>query len=445
MAAGIMAIITVGLLAMISNQYILDSRSNQWDQSLNLAEAAVEIGAGEMNYQYAGGNGFQTAQGWSNLVSGTYSKTVSNFTDAAGNGVGNLTVTVSGVGGANPKIQGVGTCTAGVYKGPKPSRAVNVVLSGASRFPYGMITKGAFTVSASKTYTDSYDSSDPTKSTGGLYDAAKMQPNGTVVSAATSGTGFDFGAKQATIYGNVYTGPGASVYMGGASSLGNTLVAIDRSPTVADGIAKGYVRSDFSGSIPSAAMPADFAPVSNLGTINSSTTINSGDYTANALDYSAKHLSMVVTGGTVRLKVNGNMLFDWSSSIVVKPGTKLELYIAGSTVQIPGVGDGTPAGGGIINQSGIPSNLSLVGLSTSTSWTFVSDGSYTGTIYAPDADISFWKIITVNGAYVFKSVSLLKDSTLHYDEALKNGGGGGSTYTVGSWKELRYVSGSWVP
>lgn len=39
--AGIIAIIVVGLLTYISNEYCFNLRSHRWNQALNLAEAGV--------------------------------------------------------------------------------------------------------------------------------------------------------------------------------------------------------------------------------------------------------------------------------------------------------------------------------------------------------------------------------------------------------------------
>src|SRR5262245_60078045 len=58
-------------------------------------------------------------------------------------------------------------------------------------------------------YTDSYDSSDPSKSTGGFYDPAKRGDHGDV--ACTEGLTDSLNVGNADVYGHVLTGPQATV------------------------------------------------------------------------------------------------------------------------------------------------------------------------------------------------------------------------------------------
>ena len=86
-------------------------------------------------------------------------------------------------------------------------------------------------------YTDSFDSTDPSKSTGGLYDYAKRQTKGNVATNSTLSNSLTIG--NADIYGEVATGAGGTVKMGKNGSVGPTLVEGDRATTVEDGEDKG--------------------------------------------------------------------------------------------------------------------------------------------------------------------------------------------------------------
>src|SRR6476620_3355968 len=88
--AAVLAFVAAGLLYYLSNEYNLNYRSRGWNQAMHLAEAGIEIGFAETNFQYYKGGssaGFQSSRGWSSS-GGVYSKVVTNLTDTAGNVVG---------------------------------------------------------------------------------------------------------------------------------------------------------------------------------------------------------------------------------------------------------------------------------------------------------------------------------------------------------------------
>src|SRR5260221_4866515 len=181
MAAGVLAILIAGFLTYLSDEYNWNFRSHRWNQSFHLAEAAVETGIAEYNYwQYQAGSGFQSARGWTSLVGNSYSKTVANLADNSGNVVGTFYVKASNINTNNPTFQGVGTVTSGNFSGVSISRAVQVTLAPSPKFPLGLTALSTINLNGNNIYTDSYDSHDSTKSTGGNYDVSKRQPNGNI-------------------------------------------------------------------------------------------------------------------------------------------------------------------------------------------------------------------------------------------------------------------------
>jgi hypothetical protein len=429
--AAVLSILVAGFVSYMANEYLLNLRSHNYNQALHLAEAALETGFGQFKYQ---GGQFQSApSGWSGSGSGPYTKTVTNFTDATGRVVGSFTVTVNGVGAANPQIQGVGTANAA--RGPSSvSRAVLVKLATSSTFPVGLMSRNVINLNGNNAYTDSFDSGDPAKSTGGVYDAAKRQPHGDV---ATDSTLTDsIGIGNADIYGTAATGPSGTVTMGPNGSVGPTFTSGERATTVAAGVAAGWIRSDFNVDVPDPTPPSGASswPAPAIGaSINNSGTISTGDFKVS--DISLAGNKALTISGNVKLYVTGSTGISGNATVVVLPGASLTVYAAGSI---------SISGNGVQNDATYAVKNIWYGLSTCTSVSVSGNGSFTGAIYAPEADLSVSGNGNLYGAVVAKSVTLGGNANFHYDEALK-GFYSPTGYVVASWQELRYIGGSWVP
>ena len=139
-------------------------------------------------------------RGWYDAGGNSYLRYVSSFTNAFGENVGLIYAYVNGVGTANPYLFAYGGC-ATVPFGPMIYRAVEARLASSSRFPAAMVAKNYLDMNGNSVYTDSYDSTDPSKSTGGLYDAAKRQANGDVASNEAVTNTVDISIGNADIYG----------------------------------------------------------------------------------------------------------------------------------------------------------------------------------------------------------------------------------------------------
>src|SRR5205807_1198961 len=61
-----------------------------------------------------------------------------------------------------------------------PPRTVRVTTTSDGLFKKGLVAKNSIDLQGNNVKTDSFDSSDPAKSTGGRYDSAKAQANGDV-------------------------------------------------------------------------------------------------------------------------------------------------------------------------------------------------------------------------------------------------------------------------
>jgi hypothetical protein len=398
-----------------------------------LAEAAAEIGIAEYNFQYyRGSSGFQSSRGWTSLGGNNYSKTVTNLTDASGNVVGTFYVKASNINTNNPTFQGVGTVTSSHYGGQDIARAVQISLAPSPMFPLGLMSLTTINLNGNDIYTDSYDSSDPTKSTGRRYDPTKRQANGNIGTDATLIDSVSIG--NANVYGTVSTGVGGTVTMGPNGSVGPSFSS--PATTVSQAVADGWIQNDFDVSIPDVTLPSGLDSASPVGSINATTILGSGDYQASSISLSGTK-TLTITGN-VRIYVTGDTSLSGNASINISSNASLKIYAAGSV---------TIAGNGIVNNTGDVTGLELFGLPTSTSFDISGNGQWVGAVYAPEADLTFnggGSEGDTSGAFVSKSVTLSGHTKFHYDESLKQTGPIVG-YLAVSWQELRYVGGSWVP
>ena len=371
-----------------------------------------------------GGLAFSTVNGWSAAGGGAYQKTVTGFKDSSGNTIGDFSVVVSGVGGKNPIIQGVGT--AAEASGPATSRAVQIWLKKRSSFPFALAAKQEITMNGGA-YVDSFDSSDSAKSTGSAYDPAKQQANA-VVASLSPGTAL----QLTTIYGTASTTLSADLTLSG--SIGPTLDPSLRATTVVGAETKGWVTHDLNLTIPDVTLPAGLSGASNLGTISSGMTISSGDWQANSITCSDSTKPILVTG-QARLYVKGDFKTTGQGYLQISPGASLEIYIGGNVAV---------AGGGVVNKSGLAANNQWYGLTSSTDWKVSGGAEWLGTVYAPQASVKFTGNSDSFGAFVANDFTISGGAGFHYDEALSVSTGVGQGYSVVTWQELRYVDGSWV-
>lgn len=444
--AGILSLTVAGILGYMSNEMLLNHQAHQWNQALHLAEAGIEVGFAELNYQYyQGGSGFQSTRGWSSTgSSGSFTRTIPAFTNAAGEIVGRLDITVSGVGTFFPVITAVGTVTNRMYRAPTVSRAVRTTLSASSRFPVALMSRTRLDMNGNNIYVDSYDSTDPTKSTGGVYDSSKRQPGGNVASNGTFTNTVNLG--NADIYGRAYTGVGGSVSLGPNGSIGPTFVSADRASTVSQGLSLGYIQNDFNVDVPQVVLPSgatswSAAPSamttgSGVGSITKSGTLTTGSYRANG--FSLSSTEQVIINGDVKLYINGNVSLSGSSRIQINPGASLTVYVSGNV---------SLSGNGVVNSADLPIKNQWYGLPTSTSWSYTGNANWTGTIYAPNASLAFKGGGTsgdASGSVVANIITLAGQVQFHYDESLR-ASDTGAGYQMMSWLELRNVGGAWVP
>ena len=432
-SSAVFSIMIAAVMSYMSNEFSLNVRSHGYNQAFNLAEAAVEIGFAELNNQYfQGGSGFTSGRGWIGLGGGVYQKTVNGLTDTQGRPIGDANVTVSGVGTTSPQILGVGTVT-GELVGTNIARAVRAVVAPSSRYPVALASKQRLDLNGNNIYTDSFDSTDSGKSTGGFYDQNKRQTNGDIASQDSLENSVNIG--NADVFGRVSTGFGGTVEMGANGSIGPTTVAGDRATSISQGEANGWIRHDFNADMPDVVLPAGASSWYSQGAINNNTTLGSGDYKVSSISLSGS--KKLTIEGNVRLYITGNASVTGNASIEIATNATLQIYAAGSMAI---------AGNGVANLTGRAGNNQFFGLPSSTSWSISGNGQWIGTVYAPQAAFTMnggGSAGDMSGAVVAQSITLNGQVKFHYDEQLRDNSMSVG-YAVAAWQTLHTANGSWV-
>jgi len=301
--------------------------------------------------------------------------------------------------------------------GPQVSRRIEAVVRPVSAFDQAIMSVGVVDLTNQNIVVDSYDSSDPTKSTNGLYDAAKRQENGDI---ATDGQLIEAGNAQ--IFGDVATNAGT---VSGAANI------------------TGIERTDFYQEPIPVGIPSWAPPTS--GSMNATTTLTAdatrssaaSRYTYNGISLSGGK-TLTLAGNPngsqtyIEIYITGDMSVSGTGQIIVQPGVTVTIYFAGN-VDI--------TGNGVLNSNNQPGDFMLYGIqppaNTSLHVNFGGNSQITASVYAPGHDVTVNGGGTnghVDGSIVGKTVTMPGVSNLHYDEKL-GATGMINNYKIVSWFE----------
>jgi len=312
-----------------------------------------------------------------------------------------------------------GILTPRLLTAPQVSRRVEAVVRPVSAFDQAIMSVGVVDLTNQNIVVDSYDSTDPTKSTNGLYDPAKRQENGDI---ATDGQLIEAGNAQ--IYGDVATNAGT---VSGAANI----TGIERTDFYQEPIPVGAPSWSTWNSSPSL--------VTGTTTINADATKGSAAsrYTLSSISLSGNK-TLTVAGNPngsqtyIEIYVTGDISVSGTGQIVVQPGVTATIYFAGN-VDI--------SGNGVLNSNNQPSDLMLYGIQpptdTSEHVSIGGNSQITASVYAPGHDVTVNGGGTnghVYGSVVGKTVTMTGVSNLHYDERL-GATGMVNNYKIVSWFE----------
>lgn len=427
--------VTLGsYLTLVSNQNLSVMRSMAWNYGVAVAEAGIEDAMAHLNYNTTN----RTRDNWT--LTGT------NVIKERMLGTNKYKVYLQATNlhptNDRPVIYAEGWVIhpkTGVFLS-RP-RVVRVSTTNDALFAKGMVAKGLIDLNGQDIRTDSFDSVIPAYNTGGRYDPTKNRDNGNI---ATNGKLINVGS--ADIYGRASTGPGGLVDLGPNGTVGNK--AWVDNPANRGKIQPGYSDADMNVQFQDVRHPYNglgITPVTlpNLLVPGGTGGFRNGvwyDYILN--DIGANYVMPGIGGGEKRIYVEGNATILFTGDVDFSGGTagitiatngNLNMYASTPTVKI--------AGAGVINNTGRATAFSYWGMPTNTRVILQGNADFTGTIYAPQAQLDLGgggaNIDDFMGASVSASVKMGGHFNFHYDESLGDYGPRRG-YTVNTWNEASW-------
>jgi hypothetical protein len=432
---GLIGFILVAYLTLVQSQNTAVMRSQAWNASVPVIEAGIEDALTHINTH---GRTNLECDGWTRLDGNQYQMTryvgdnfyavtITNFVDGNTSnkpGINSIAyiqypsvIASSGQGPLMAQLNGAASAAVFLRRG------VRVTTTRNGLFTKAMVARGTITISGN-VMTDSYDSTNPLYSTNGLYISTKTRDNGDVASdgqlikeITTSGS--------VSIYGHVSTGPGGTVGMSGAVSIGNK-AWIDGGNT---GIKPGWFSDDMNVAFPDVDAPFNggaFTPSSgSVGGTNYAYVLDNGNYQLGNMSLAGQN-KVMVTGRAV-LYLTGSLNMSGQSAFIIAPGASLKLYVAGAT--------GSLSGQGVMNGTGFATNFVYYGMTNNTRVDLSGGSGFTGIIYAPRAALNVSGGSVIYGATISDTVKASGGFNFHYDESLASYANGGN-FIVTSWNEM---------
>jgi Tfp pilus assembly protein PilX len=389
----VLLVIMVSYLQLLGTQNKLVVRSESWNAALTMAEAGIEEALAQIN---ASPNNLAT-NSWSvsgstygpvnrSLAGGSYSVIISNASSPVIYSTGFITVPVSG-----------GTISRKVMVSTQKQGTANI----------GIGAKRGIGMNGNALAVNSYNSHLASLSDNGRYtnSLSKTSTNGNV--ATMSGI---INSGNRNIYGNVYLAPGASL-----QSQPNSTIT-------------GTVYNNANIDFPDVTLPNVIWTAAPLAG-GTHTLTTSGNYTV-----SDNYPVDVAAGVTVNLNVTTGVSYS-PTSIAVHGGMTnsgtANIYLNGPPTL-------SMAGNSATDNSGRPENLRYYGLPSLTSVSMSGNSSFTGTLYAPQADVTLNgggnNNLDFIGSLVGNTITMNGKFSVHYDESLSANGVQSTVVKV--WQEL---------
>jgi Tfp pilus assembly protein PilX len=250
----ILAVSIGSYLSLTSQQYRLSMRSQEWNMSIALVEAGVEEAL-----QHINSNSNLATCGW------TYSSNVYNMTRTIGPNA-TYHVQINAADPMRPEITSRAVSIQQSYvqsyfpalatiglttpSATTPTRAVRVQTAKTALYRASVVAKRRIDLNGNYVLSDSYDSSDPNKSSNGRYDPIKYA--GDFGDVACNGGIYDsVNLGNANIYGKVHTGPNTPLTIGPNGGVGTHAWQASNK-----GFQDGYVSKDANFTFPDTKLPS---------------------------------------------------------------------------------------------------------------------------------------------------------------------------------------------
>jgi len=419
-------------LWLVSHQNLSTMRSLAWNSTLPVMEVGVEEALTQLQ---CGRITNSWVNGWTTAPSGWYyKKNFVNGTDYYEVNVQKVDPPIIVSTGCVPAPLGrysqLGLILAQVVppnSTPEVKRRVRVNTRRRAFASGAMVAKGHIYLAGNNVTTDGFDSGDDNYSTNGKWDPGKTKASGDVASNSRDPDAINVGAGDIT--GHVATGPGGGVIVGSGGTVGD----IPWVKAITPGIKPGWSSADMNMDIPDVKPPFDASTVLGVpiaGIVNhiKYTSVFDGTVFPN---YKVGTLTgQVYVTGNVTLLVTDLVSISSGDYIKLAPGATLKLYVSAPTAAI--------GGSGVVNYDGYAANFQYYGLPTNTSFDFRANASYTGSIYAPQANFTLGgggnDPYDFVGACTVNTVKMNGHYHFHFDEALRKTPWQG--YLVTAWNEM---------
>lgn len=436
-------------LAMATGALKISRRSFTANEAMNVTEAGLEQALWTFNLANDQDVAGETVTAWDSwIIDGDSARKI--FTDFSLSNGCSATVQVV-VGNYNspglPQPTVICKATVTPSEGPVIVKMVQVRLSRRSPFEIGLVGRNGVSFNGNNAYVDSWNSNPfgVTPSPNYPYNSvnAPRRANGSVSTGSLNSAVsvmnadiFGYVSVAAPTNANIRLGPNGKI--GGFSQPSGTKddshIAADfvedlppaRSPTAVwvPYMEGGSNRITGSANLPTEADIAAHRGVSKFGVTTYYYTVQ---------DISTNGTLAVKPGYNVALRATSSgTSVSTSGDISIGAGGKLSIYTDGNV---------TIGGGGIANASGSTAGFELWSTATTVGQviSIKGQGSLTGLIYAPNANVTIAGNGYMAGSVVANSITMSGNGEFHYDEALVNYGLAGSLtpFRASQWNELR--------
>jgi hypothetical protein len=398
-------VVLASFLTLISSRHKLTVRSMGWNAAMPVLEAGIEEALAHLHKDSQN----PSADGWAATTVGGQPVNTKKRTFSDGS---YYSVAIYNARSNNPTIYSSGFIPSPLEKGKYISRLVRVGATNPPNLYVRAITTSQQIKLGGSVMVDGFDS------TVGRYNVStNRHASGGIATNSKVPGAVDVG--NANVYGTVTTGPGGTVDVGSGGSIGD--VAWNASH---NGIQPGATNNDFNAAFPSNAPPSGsfVAPVTTAVGGSNIMYLTTGTNKTTSLSFSKSTDPMIVTGNAT-LWLTGDLNVSGNGAIVIMPGASLTLYVGGE-VDI--------GGGGVLNDTGLASQFTIIGLASNKSISFGGNSTFVGRINAPQADVKLNGTPEFYGASISQSFTSVGTADFHYDEAL----GTATVLVVTSWKEL---------
>lgn len=306
---------------------------------------------------------------------------------------------------------------------PQATRLIEAIVKPVGTFRLALMGIESINLNNHNIVVDSYDSRNQNKSTDGLYDVTKRQSNGHI---ATNGQLIEAG--NAHIYGTASTNGGT------VNGAGNVT---------------GGTREDFYQEILPVESPNVVPDAGSPTRVNTAAILDAraGDpaqYVLTSIDLSGQNILRIrgaADGGETfaQIVVTGNVRLTGQAKIQLDPGVYLRMFVQG---------DSDLSGQGVSNpQPNRPAHFQFYGVDRPPlsdgrpaplgQITIAGNGGFTGSVYAPNYHLTMvggGYSDSIYGGFLAHTISMTGVQSVHFDEALADGGLI-SDYKVVSWFE----------